>query len=121
MTPKEIFLKHWNSIKDPKSRGYIITDKFSLQNGKIAEIAIHFKEECIGFGNNFDELKLPNKEDERYYFHANDGFIGSGTHSKFWFYFDKNNVILNDHKYAYPYDELMSDFDDFFQRLHSDI
>lgn len=121
MTPKEIFLKHWNSVKDSKSSYYLISDNFPLQNGKYADIAIFLNEECIGLGNKFDELNLPSKGDERFYFHSKDGFMGCGNNSKFWFYFDKNHVILNDLGYAYPFDELMSDSNDFFRRLHTDI
>lgn len=119
MTPKEIFLQHWNCIKNPKSRDYIITDNFFLQNGEKADIVIHLNEQCIAFGNYLDDLKLPQNDDERYYFHGNHGFIGCGTHSEFWFYFDKNNIIINDIKYIYPYDELMNDIEVFFQRLRS--
>ena len=119
MTPKEIFINHWNGIKDPKSRDYTIKDNFLLQNGKKADIVIHLNDECIGFGNYLDELIFSPQKGERYYFHGKHGFIGCGTKSKVWFYFDKNNIIINDLKYNLPYDELMNDFDVFFIRLQS--
>ncbi len=120
MKPIEMFLKQWNSIKDTNSKTYHIDENFSLQNGEKADIVIHLKDDCIALGKYFDELKLPKEDEIRFYFHGNNSFIGCGSHSKFWFYFDKKKIIINDHNFIYPYDELMKDYEMFFERLKED-
>ena len=120
MKPKEIFQKHWDEIKVSNSRNYRIEEDFKLDNDAIADVVIFLDKECIGFGVYFSELLLPNENQNRNYFHRKESFIGCGTQSKFWFYFDKNNIIINDHKWVYPYDELMDDYSSFFQRIIQD-
>jgi hypothetical protein len=117
MKPIDIFLNQWKGINDIKSKDYSIVENLELKDGAIAQVGIFLKEECIGFGNYFNELKLPNENEIRSYFHGKNGFIGCGTNSKFWFYFDDKAIIINDHKYKYPYDELMRDFNELFERI----
>lgn len=120
MRPKEVFLRQWNSIKDTKSKVYHIDENFSLKNGGKADIVIQLNNNCIGLGRYFEELKLPKEgETMRFYFHEH-GFIGGGLYSNFWFYFDKKQIIINDQYFIYPYDELMKDYEMFFERLKQD-
>ena len=117
MKPIDMFLNQWNKIIDSKSKDYSIVENIELRDGAIAQVGIYLKEECIAFGNYFNELKLPNEDEIRFYFHSENGFVGCGTSSRFWFYFDNDKIIINDLIYAYPYDELMKDYCEFLDRL----
>ena len=117
MNPLAIFNKNWSIIKDKRINHYKVVEDLLLKNNNTANIAIYKDEKCIAFGNFFYNLKLPTDENVRYYFHLKDGFVGCGTESLFWFFFDENRIIINDHKYKHPYDELMNDYYDFLNRL----
>ena len=121
MKPITVFEKQWLKIKSPLLVNYRIIENYKLKNDAMADIAIFSNDNCIAFGNYFDKLQLPSENDElRFYFHGNHRFIGCGASSLFWFYFDNKDIIVNDHRYNYPYDEIMGDYNDFFSRLTQD-
>lgn len=120
MKPITVFEKKWLKIKSPLLVNYQIIENYKLQNDAMADIAIFSNDKCIAFGNYFDKLQLPSENEIRYYFHGKHGFIGCGTLSLFWFYFDDKDIIINDHRHNYPYDEIMTDYNDFFSRLTQD-
>ena len=117
MKPHHVFLEHWNKIKDHRVKDYQIIEDFILHNDSKADIAIFLEDQCMAYGSFFTKLKLPKAEGDRFYFHRENSFIGCGTESKFWFYFDNDQIIINDHKWKYPYDELMDNYDMLFDRL----
>jgi hypothetical protein len=118
MAPIEIFQSHWNKIKNTNKTKYTIVSKYNLQNGEVADVAILKDENCIAIGKYFENLEIPKQDSNREYFHAKPGFMGCGTISDFWFYFDNHQIIINDHKNAYPFDEPMTDFNMFFERIN---
>jgi hypothetical protein len=71
----------------------------------------------LAIGIYYEKIITPDKNNLRRYFHGVRNFIGCGTNSKLWFYFDDKHIIINDHKYIYPYDELMKDVYEFVERL----
>jgi hypothetical protein len=117
MKPIDTFKKNWQKIIDDRVTNYKLVENLLLEDNNNADVAIYKDEKCIAFGNYFDTLKLPTDRDIRYYFHLKDGFTGCGTASIFWFYFDENRIIINDHKYIYPYYELLNDYNNFSNRL----
>lgn len=117
MSPVEIFSKHWNETSDKRIHDYSLKDNLKLGNGSLAQLAIFKGDECIAFGNYYEKLQLPTDDENRAYFHGVNGFVGCGTSSLLWFYFDDENIIINDHKWIYPYDELMKDYCEFLDRL----
>lgn len=119
MKPIEIFIQKWSSIKDLRSTEYQIVENFRLENEKVVDVALFMGDKCIAFGNHFEKLKLPTMDGDRFYFYHENGFIGCGTSSEFWFYFDNNKIIINDQKFVYPYDEVMKDYNEFFNRIIS--
>ena len=117
MKPIEIFSKHWFGLPNELTQNYSLKENFELKYNTIAQVAIFNGDNCVAFGNFFEKLLLPTKDEIRYYFHGVNGFIGCGTSAQLWFYFDDKRIIINDHKYIHPYDELMGDYNEFFTRL----
>jgi len=117
MKPNEVFLGHWEKIKNQRVKNYHIEKDFILQNGVNTDIAIFLKNKCVAFGSYVTKLELPKEKGSRFYFHGENSFIGCGTVSKFWLYFDNDQIIINDHSFIYPYDELMDNYEMLFDRL----
>ena len=117
MKPLDVFNSNWFKVSNPKIKDYRVVENLILGNGKVANVAIYCGDVCIAYGNYYDDLKYPENENSRSYFHGNHGFMGCGTSSRFWFYFNDDVVILNDHGYNYPFDELMKNYSDFFERI----
>jgi hypothetical protein len=117
MNPVEKFKKHWSALDDNRKQNYSLKENLILQNNAIAQVAIYQGDKCVAFGNYFEKLELPTQDEIRTYFHGNNGFIACGTSSLFWFYFDEEKIIINDHKYKYPFDEVMKDYYEFLDRI----
>jgi hypothetical protein len=117
MNPKQVFLTNWNKIKDPRKNDYRIEEALILRNGNKADVVIYLNDECVAFGSFFEELVIPDRKSSRFYFLRKDLFIGCGVHSRLWFYFDNEHIIINDHNYAYPFDEKMKNYSMFFTRM----
>lgn len=117
MKPIDVFKKNWQKIMDDRLTNYKLIENLLLEDNNNADVAIYKEDKCIAFGNFYNNLKFPTEESIRYYLHLKDGFVGCGTQSIFWFFFDENRIIINDHKFIYPCDELMNDYNNFFNRL----
>ncbi|MBZ9786424.1 hypothetical protein LB456_03050 [Psychroflexus sp. CAK57W] len=111
------FSKHFEKIDDNIRSLINIKDSYTLENKASADVALFYNDECLAIGKYYKTLILPTDKNIRRYFHGDHDFMGSGTDSKLWFYFDDKNIIINDHNYVYPYDELMKDTEDFLNRL----
>jgi hypothetical protein len=121
MKPIDVFNKNWLNVIDDMKNSYKIDENITLDDNEHADIAIFKDNICLAFGNYFNKLVVPTDDNLRDYFHGKNGFIGCGTSSKFWFYFDDDRIIINDLRYVYPCDELMNDYNEFFSRITLEI
>lgn len=115
---KEIFENHWRNLNNNLKSKIMVVYDHKLKNNINADVALFDEKDCLAIGKYVEKIISPDDENLRRYFHGAYGLIGCGTYSKLWFYFDDENIIINDHKYVYPYDEMVKDLNELIERAN---
>lgn len=115
MKPIEIFKHKW-LLNDLADLNCDIQENYHLKNGETADIGVILNNKCIAFGKYIAKLEVSDKPDSREYFHKY-GIDFHQTETEFAFYFDDNVLIVNDLRYNYPFDELLNDYNELFERI----
>jgi len=93
---------------------------YGLNNESKADFCILKGDQCLAIGNAIEHKMVKNEEDiRRYFFGKEHRFIGCGSTSNYWLFYDGKTVVLNDHKYIFPYDEYCDDFAKSMNRVAS--
>ena len=102
----------------PKSNKYIYNQvRPHTKNGEVADIVILKDSQPVAFGKYFSELILPSEDNKKEYFSKVVQGKGCDWPSRLWFYFNEDNMIINDLKWTLPHDELMSSSLEFYKKL----
>lgn len=114
------FFKLWEKVSPEIKSQITVMENFELGNQTVVDIALFLGDKCLAFGNFYEFLETPTEEKTRKYFYGNHGFMSCGTPSRLWFFFDNESILINDHKWLYPYDELMENVQEFVSRMGLD-
>ncbi len=115
MNPVEILKQKWLS-SDYLLMNYALEGNYQLKDDQIVDICVLLNGQCVAFGMYFNELEKCNEIDSRILFHR----YGANHHLsniEFALYFDSNQLIVNDLKHTYPFDELLNDFNVLYERI----
>jgi len=113
---KVIFNDLWGMVSDEEKACYKLEFKIKHENN-IADVIILLNTDIVAIGKYFDKLKPLKNEWNTTYFRMKDGFLSNYNPGNVWFYFDQNNIIINDISFKNPGDELMENPNEFFNRL----
>ena len=115
MKPVEMLKQKWESI-DYAHLNYEIQANYQFKNGEMVDIGILLDGKCIAFGRCFPKVEVTDIPDSRVYFHRY-GMECHQTETEFAFYFDNDSLIVNDLRHVHPFDELLNDYTELYERI----
>ena len=115
MKPIEMLKQKWVS-NDYIQLNYEIQEDYRFKKGEIVDIGIILNDKCVAFGKYCANLEVSENPDSRIYFHKY-GTEHHQTETEFAFYFNDRFLIVNDLRYNYPFDELLNDYNELYERI----
>lgn len=115
MKPVEMLKQKWEST-DYAHLNYEIQENYQFKNGETVDIGILLHKKCIAFGRYFPKIEVSDAPESRVYFHKY-GMEYHQTETEFAFYFNESFLIVNDLRYNYPFDELLNDYNELYERI----